>query len=151
MRRCLAFCLLAASAAPALACYTVHDRSDRILYRGLNSPVDLRQPLHETVPQRFPGGHLVFTPDSDCATLESAGPPRSSMASRVPLLGNQGPARTPGGGDSIRPGVNVVPSPFAPDEDTRSMGGPPARPRTAAEILRMPLPDSVQTLEPGVR
>lgn len=48
------------------ACYTVYDGSNRVVYNAQTPPVDMSRPLHETLPARYPGGHLVFGPGSDC-------------------------------------------------------------------------------------
>ena len=45
----------------ALACYTVYNRSDQVVYLAAAAPVDMRYPLHQTLPAVFPGGHLVFS------------------------------------------------------------------------------------------
>ena len=41
------------------ACYTVFDRYSRVVIQDAQPPVDMARPLHETVPQRFPGGLLA--------------------------------------------------------------------------------------------
>jgi len=58
--------LLALASWQALACYTVYDSKSRVLYRSTEPPVDMSRPLHETLPQRFPGGQLVFHNDNTC-------------------------------------------------------------------------------------
>ena len=75
--------LLGFASVPALACYTVYDASSRILYQSDKPPVDMSRPLHETLPQRFPGGQLVFDDSADCPVLN-------------PLaVGDGGPSRAP--------------------------------------------------------
>jgi hypothetical protein len=76
--------LLGCAAGQAFACYTVFDARDNIVYHSEKPPVDMSRPIHETLPQRFPGGHLVF--DSyECAVISSV------------AIGNGGPtaATTP--------------------------------------------------------
>jgi hypothetical protein len=58
--------VLGAASFQASACYTVYDRSDRVVYQSLDAPVDMRRPLHETLPSRFPGGHMVFDTEPQC-------------------------------------------------------------------------------------
>jgi hypothetical protein len=53
----------------AWACYTVYDHSGAVLYNEAASPVDMSRPLHETLPARFPGGHMVFDTQGDCASV----------------------------------------------------------------------------------
>ncbi|XAH24875.1 hypothetical protein AAFF27_06690 [Xylophilus sp. GW821-FHT01B05] len=59
----LSFCLLAGALSSAHAtCYTVYGRGDGIVYQSSRSPVDMRYPLHQTVPARFgPGASMVFS------------------------------------------------------------------------------------------
>jgi hypothetical protein len=45
----------------ALACYTVYNRANQVIYHAATAPVDMRYPLHQTLPSAFPGGHLVFS------------------------------------------------------------------------------------------
>jgi hypothetical protein len=68
--KCLLLCSLLGSASmQAAACYTVYDPSDRVVYHESIPPVDMSRPLHETVPVRFPGGHMIFDTDTDCAHI----------------------------------------------------------------------------------
>ncbi|AMO24569.1 hypothetical protein GCM10027034_11410 [Ramlibacter solisilvae] len=86
--------LLALAPLQALACYTVYDRADRVVYHGDKPPVDMSRPLHETVPERFPGGHMVFDAQQ-CPVLSSvaygAGGP--DLATASPLLTDERTAR----------------------------------------------------------
>lgn len=51
----------------ALACYTVYDRSGKLVYHAATAPIDMRYQIHETLPEFFPGGHMVFSiTDKDC-------------------------------------------------------------------------------------
>jgi hypothetical protein len=51
----------------ALACYSVYDRTGKLVYNAVTAPVDMRYPIHETLPEVFPGGHMVFSiTDKDC-------------------------------------------------------------------------------------
>jgi hypothetical protein len=51
---------LAAASFHAAACYTVFDSSNRVMFQGEDSPVDMSQPVQPQVQRRFPGGHMVF-------------------------------------------------------------------------------------------
>jgi len=68
--KCLLLCALLGSASmqATASCYTVYDPSG-VVYHESTAPVDMSQPLHETVPARFPGGHLVFDTEADCARI----------------------------------------------------------------------------------
>lgn len=59
-------CALGIASANALACYTVYDRNNRVVYNELTPPVDMSLPLHQALAQRFPGGHMVFDVNGNC-------------------------------------------------------------------------------------
>jgi hypothetical protein len=77
--------LLGLAAGQALACYTVYDRLGRVAYSDPAPPVDMSRPLHETLPARFPGGHMVFDTQADCAAI-SPPLPRVAAGEGAPLL-----------------------------------------------------------------
>lgn len=60
----------AAAALPALACFTVYDRANRVVYNAQTPPVDMRYQIHETLPRLFPGGHMVFDDSTDCPVAQ---------------------------------------------------------------------------------
>lgn len=63
--------------ANAMACYTVYDGSNRIVYQGLESPVDMSLPLKEALAQRFPrGAQMVFDQSATCRPVGLAELPR---------------------------------------------------------------------------
>ena len=80
LKRILFGSLLAAASLQAMACYTVYDRSNRIMYQGEQPPVDMSLPIHETLPARFPGGHMVFDSDD---RLPGRSLPRDSRPCRA--------------------------------------------------------------------
>lgn len=131
--------LLGAASLNASACYTVYDRSDRVIYQSQDPPVDMSRPIHETLPSRFPGGHLVFDTDPVCPVTSAVAARRHpvDMTTHSPLLTEERtavamrlPHRQLGGGialiqpqdASVAPGLTVIP-------DTRLASG---RPNTAA-------------------
>lgn len=66
-------CALLLTGANAMACYTVYDGSNRVIYRGVDAPVDMSLPLHQAVSQRFPtGSSLVFDQDAYCSPVNIA-------------------------------------------------------------------------------
>jgi hypothetical protein len=66
-------CGLLLSGANAMACYTVYDASNRVVYRGLDAPVDMSLSLREAVAQRFPAGYsLVFDQQPTCTPVSIA-------------------------------------------------------------------------------
>lgn len=152
LQRLLFGALLAAGACQAMACYTVYDRANRVMYQGEQPPVDMSQPIHQGLQARFPGGHLVFDMTTDCPAVVTAR--LAPVPGGSPLLTNQQTAQamrvpytTMAGGIALvrpaeaamRPGLTVVPSTTfaaAPNpaidrsavDSTRMMGaGPPPR------------------------
>jgi hypothetical protein len=144
LQRILVGILLAGGALQALACYTVYDRSNRVMYQGERPPVDMSLQIHETLAARFPGGHLVFDAAAECPAIVAAAP--AAVPGGTPLLTNQrtaeamrvpytalagGVALVRPGAVAVRPGLTVVPSTtFAaappPRDSTRMMGAGPA-------------------------
>lgn len=158
-----AFLLLSAAALPAQACYTVHDAAGRIVYRSAQAPVDMSRPLHDTLPQRFPGGHLVFDTTDSCDAIVS-GRPQHAAGAAAPLLTDRHTAQALGlryaamAGNVVmvqprdaavvlagRMPVNVIPPVVAPSllagavpPDTARMGGP-ASGRVITELRDPPV------------
>jgi hypothetical protein len=63
--------MLGAASLHASACYTVYDRSDRVVYQSEFPPVDMSRPIHETLPSRFPDSHMVFDTTATCPATTS--------------------------------------------------------------------------------
>jgi hypothetical protein len=129
---------LALAASQALACYQVFDKNNQVVYSGQQPPVDMSRPLHETLPSKYPGGHLVFNAGADCPTqgrlkvisatgrspllvdirtARSMGVPYTDMGNGVAMIRERP--------DSMRPGVTLAESGL-PRDDTRAMGAAPA-------------------------
>lgn len=120
----LLFSLLGlASAQAGAACFTVYDGANRIVYHSANPPVDMERPFHETVPQRFPGGHMIVS-DAACQPIAMRAPP-TPAGGAAPLLTDKATAQAmkvpyrvlsgdvvmvPQGRAPIGPGVTVVPA-----------------------------------------
>ena len=118
------FCSLLVSASmQAMACYTVYDRSNKVLYQGQEAPVDMNLPMRDALAARFPGGHMVFDTTTDCPSIApvAAPAPRGGTAlltnlhtaeamrlPHTPLPG--GIALVQQGNARIEPGVTVVPA-----------------------------------------
>ena len=66
-------CGLLLAGANAMACYTVYDASSRVVYRGVDAPVDMSLPLHQALAGRFPAGSsLVFEQGTACTPVSIA-------------------------------------------------------------------------------
>jgi hypothetical protein len=125
----------------AMACYTVYDRDNVIIYNDLRPPVDMSQPLHESLAKRFkPGASMVFNESPDCPS--EARLQVRSVNGKSPLLTDQKtaeemklPHKPLGNGmaviserpDTMRPGVVLAESGLPREEDTRAMGAGPAK------------------------
>ena len=65
-RAALAAVLCGASLGASATCYTVYGPGNAVIYRADRPPVDMRYPLHETVPKRFgAGATMMFTLAND--------------------------------------------------------------------------------------
>jgi hypothetical protein len=66
-------CGLMLAGSHAMACYTVYDGNNRVIYRGLDAPVDMSLSLHEAIAARFPAGSsLVFDQAPTCTPVSIA-------------------------------------------------------------------------------
>lgn len=81
----LAALLPALSGGQALACYTVYNRANQVIYHAAQAPVDMRYQLHQTLPAIFPDGHMVFSiTDTSCPPVNlTRSNVRDSVSSRV--------------------------------------------------------------------
>ncbi len=159
--------LLAAAAwLPAHACYTVYDAAGRVAYQSRQAPVDMSRPLRDTLPQRFPGGHMVFDTSAACDAIVPQARQRVPAVASAPLLTDRRSAQAAGVDyDSlsgnivvVQPrdaqvvlagaaGITVV-EPAVPSRmlaqsptppDTSRMGGPPAGGTVITELRDPPV------------
>jgi hypothetical protein len=64
---------LALAGANAMACYTVYDSSNRVVFQSLEAPVDMSQPLHTALERRFAkGSSMVFNQGAACTPVTLA-------------------------------------------------------------------------------
>ena len=103
-------CSLVLAGTNAMACYTVFDASNRVVYQGVETPVDLSVPLHQTLGKRFPGAHMVFDQSAACTPVPLARVARPVTVGDVPA----GTIRMEGG-RRASPGGS---SPLLTDKDT---------------------------------
>ena len=59
------------SAPQAMACYTVYNRANQVVYSNMATPIDMRYQIHERLPAVFPGGHMVFGNSTDCPLIDT--------------------------------------------------------------------------------
>jgi hypothetical protein len=67
----LALAATAFAAPQAMACFTVYNPSNQVVYTGPDTPIDLSYQIHERLPAAFPGGHMVFNLASDCQVFDA--------------------------------------------------------------------------------
>lgn len=65
-------CAIGLASVNAMACYTVYDRDNQMVYNAQTAPVDMSRPISETVPVAFPGGTMVFGSSNDCPRVQPA-------------------------------------------------------------------------------
>lgn len=75
--------LLAVASVNAVACYTVYDRNNQVVYNAQTAPVDMRYQIHETLPRVFPGAHMVFDDSTDCPVTQERAPRAGDAVARL--------------------------------------------------------------------
>jgi hypothetical protein len=64
---------LALAGANAMACYTVYDAQNRVVFQSTEAPVDMSQPLHTALERKFaPGASMVFNQGASCTPVSLA-------------------------------------------------------------------------------
>jgi len=142
----------------ALACYTVYDNANRVVYNAQTPPVDMKLPLHQTLPRVFPGGHMIFDSAAQCPVEQPL--PRVVAASNggpAPLLTDRRTAEAmnaphrilPSGAALVQqaPDITPVVATAASEPDTRTMGAGSARQRM--ETIITELRDGVTVVQSG--
>jgi hypothetical protein len=95
LRTCLLLAsLLGTASLDAMACYTVYDASNRVLYQGEDAPVDMTQPTSRSLRA---GAHMVFDQGAQCRPVgiaEMARPTGLAAPPNTAVMG-AGPAMIP--------------------------------------------------------
>lgn len=96
LKAALGTLLLTAFSGQALACYTVYNRSNQVIYKAMQAPVDMQYQLHQTMPAVFNDGHLVFSiTDMDCPQVnQTRSNIRDSAGGNVVYVVDRGQPRT---------------------------------------------------------
>ncbi|MEO5669178.1 MAG: hypothetical protein ABIR26_00675 [Ramlibacter sp.] len=137
-------CAVGLASANAMACYTVYDRNDRVLYQGETAPVDMSRPLHETLGRSYPGAQMVFDQAESCSSVIIGRQASARATAPVTIATRAVPAtNTMGAGPSTKvmgaaPSTNVMGS--APARATRSAAtsAPLLTDRRTAMSLQLP-------------
>jgi hypothetical protein len=140
-RKLVVLCGLLLAGANAMACYTVYDAKSRIMYRGLEAPVDMSLQLREALATRFPAGSsMVFDPSPSCSPVGIAQVSRSDTPMVPPNT-----IRMERTGRQISPPSSAAPlfadpmaasAPVAPNMSV--LGAGPARSHTVITEMRDP-------------
>jgi hypothetical protein len=112
--RSAAFTALAGllAAGNALACYTVYDRANTIVYHAQTPPVDMSSPFSDRLQRVFPGGHLVFGSGADCPIKQAGYNPARLPAATSPLFTDSQTAQEMKLAHTVLPnGTAMVPKP----------------------------------------
>ncbi|GAB3470555.1 hypothetical protein [Polaromonas eurypsychrophila] len=96
LKYALGVLLTATLSGQALACYTVYNRANQVIYHARQAPVDMRYQLHQTLPTVFKDGHMVFSiTDSNCPAVNlTRSNIRDSAGGNMVYVVDQGPARS---------------------------------------------------------
>lgn len=80
----------------ALACYTVYNPANQVIYHARQAPVDMRYQLHQTLPAVFNNGHMVFSiTDTNCpAVNQTRSNIRDSAGGNMVYVVDRGAGRT---------------------------------------------------------
>lgn len=147
---------LALAGANAMACYTVYDGYNRVVWQGSDPPVDMSMPLHEAMARRFgAGATMVFNQTDSCAPVSVARvarpvgttpPPNTlrmertgrqySPSSRAPLLTDRRTAEANGVPHTQVAGdIVMVPGGAAARVNMSSLSVIPSRPVAAVAAI----------------
>ena len=152
---------LALAGANAMACYTVYDASNRVVFQSTEAPVDMSQPLHAALARRFSAGaSMVFNQGASCTpvTLAQVARPttgvvplntirmersgRQSPSSSAPLLTDRETAQREGLPHTVMTGNIVMVQGAAAERATANMGTMTVIPTDSA-VARAPVgPDT---------
>jgi hypothetical protein len=134
-------CGLLLAGANAMACYTVYDANNRVVYRGLETPVDMSLPLREALSGRFPAGSsMVFDQSATCSPVgiaQVARPSTSMVPPNTIRMERTGRQLSPSSSAPLLTDrLTAQRQPTAPD--TSVLGAGPAKPQTVITEMRDP-------------
>ena len=64
--------LLASSAALAIPCFTITDRTNTTTYQSSDTPIDLSYRISDEMNRKYPGQHLVMSNVPSCPVVDSS-------------------------------------------------------------------------------
>lgn len=156
---------LALAGANAMACYTVYDASNRVVFQSIEAPVDMSQPLHAALARRFSAGaSMVFNQGASCTPVTLAqvarpttgivpantirmerGGRQMSPSSAAPLLTDRATAQREGLPHTVVAGNIVMVQGAAAARSTANMGTMTVIPADTA-VARAPVGPDTRTM-----
>jgi len=140
IRKMAWFALSCVATSQAVACFTVYDRTNAIVYYAQTPPVDMTPPFNDRLQKVFPGSHLVFGDTTGCPVKQAGYNPARPPAASSPLFTDKQTAEELKLGHTVLPnGAALVAAPPAgmrPGFTVMNLGGPlataPVAPRPLA-------------------
>lgn len=137
------------AAGNALACYTVYDRANLIVYHAQTPPVDMSSPFSDRLHRVFPGGHLVFGNGTDCPIKQAGYNPSRLPAATSPLFTDSQTAQEMKLAHTVLPnGTAIVPQPpkgMRAGFNVMNLSGDATQARTGKPLAARPKSGSVIT------
>ncbi len=119
--------LLTLGAQQAMACYTVYDRSNTIVYFAQTPPVDMTPPFQDRLQRAFPGSHMVFGNTTNCPAKQAGYNPVKPPPSTSPLFTDKQTAEDMKVAHTVLPNGSVVvakpPANMKPGFTVMNLGG----------------------------
>lgn len=86
IRKLALFVLFSVATGHAVACFTVYDRTNAIVYYAQTPPVDMTPPFNDKLQKAFPGSHMVFGNTTGCPVKQAGYNPGRPPAATSPLF-----------------------------------------------------------------
>jgi hypothetical protein len=145
IRNLALFAVCGVAAGHAVACFTVYDRTNAIVYYAQTPPVDMTPPFNDKLQKAFPGSHLVFGNTTGCPVKQAGYNPAKPPAASSPLFTDKRTAEEMKLSHSVLPnGAALVAKPPAgmrPGFTVLNLGGPVA----TAPVAPRPLASSAKS------
>jgi hypothetical protein len=136
IRNLALFALFGVAAGQAVACFTVYDRTNAIVYYAQTPPVDMTPPFNERLQKAFPGSHMVFGNTTGCPVKQAGYNPARPPAATSPLFTDKRTAEEMKLAHSVLPnGAALVAKPPAgmrPGFTVMNLGGRATTERTVS-------------------
>jgi hypothetical protein len=136
IRNLALFALFGVAAGHSVACFTVYDRTNAIVYYAQTPPIDMTPPFNDKLQKAFPGSHLVFGDTTGCPVKQAGYNPARPPAASSPLFTDKRTAEELKLNHTVLPnGAAMVPKPptsMRPGFTVMNLGGQGAAPAAAS-------------------